>query len=77
MKLVESQHLYKYIREYGYLQQDKTREIFMQIVAAMGYSCGHRIVHRELKPDNIILDKKAKVGNIDFGLSTKVHPEHC
>ncbi|XP_076782635.1 sperm motility kinase Y-like [Arvicanthis niloticus] len=74
MELVEGQELYQYIKQSGYIEEDKAREIFKQIISAVSYCHAHGIVHRDLKPDNIMLDYKGKVKIIDFGLSTQVEP---
>nr|XP_038957443.1 sperm motility kinase Y-like [Rattus norvegicus] len=82
MELVEGQQLYQYIRESGHIEEDEARQIFEQILSAVSYCHGKGIVHRDLKLDNIMIDKNKKVKVIDFGLSIQTQPgemlnQHC
>ncbi|XP_063136902.1 sperm motility kinase Y-like [Rattus norvegicus] len=82
MELVEGQELYQYIRESGHIEEDEARQIFEQILSAVSYCHGKGIVHRDLKLDNIMIDKNKKVKVIDFGLSNQFQPgkmpnHHC
>ncbi len=35
----------------------KVREVFLPVLAAVGYAHAHQVVHRDLKPENILLPK--------------------
>nr|XP_045012977.1 sperm motility kinase 2B-like [Jaculus jaculus] len=58
----------------GCLQEDEARWIFRQILDAISYCHSHRIVHQDIKPDNIMVDERGKVTVIDFGLATRFLP---
>jgi len=60
--------LFDYIefKESG-LKESEIRSIFRQVVAAVGHLHDHRIVHRDNKDENVILDLKGGVRLIDFG----------
>eukprot|EP00128_Syssomonas_multiformis_P012329 Colp12_sorted_trinity150504_noHs@29476 len=64
------------------LRESRTRGIFQQIVAGVEHMHRHRVVHRDLKPDNILIDKKKNVKIIDFGFSKYMNVDdmlatHC
>lgn len=73
-ELCEGKSLYQHIREAGHLQEDEARRIFNQMLSALNY-CHHQgVVHRDLKPDNIMIDNTGRIKVIDFGLSAQVKP---
>ena len=45
----------------------KVREIACQLVSALYYLHSHRILHRDMKPQNILLGKTGVVKLCDFG----------
>ena len=61
--------LFNYICSKGRLSMDETSFIFYQIVNGIQYLHKNNIVHRDMKPENIMLteDMIVKIG--DFGLS--------
>ncbi|OBS75854.1 hypothetical protein A6R68_17694 [Neotoma lepida] len=74
MELAEGQQLYQYIQEAGYLQEEEDRGIFRQILSAVSYFHELGIIHWDLKPDNIMLDRNGNIKIINFGLGTQVKP---
>lgn len=45
----------------------KVREIACQLISALYYLHSHRILHRDMKPQNILLGKSGVVKLCDFG----------
>ncbi|XP_028618928.1 sperm motility kinase 4A-like [Grammomys surdaster] len=64
--------LVSHIEKVGCLQEDETRRIFTQMAYAVNYCHANSIAHRDIKPDNILLDGKGSVKLCDFGLAIKV-----
>lgn len=69
MELVEGITLKEYINKKGSLSAKETISIAIQ--AANGIECAHmhQIVHRDIKPQNIIISKEGKVKVTDFGIA--------
>mmetsp|Transcript_54742 Transcript_54742/g.62927 ORF Transcript_54742/g.62927 Transcript_54742/m.62927 type:complete len:657 (-) Transcript_54742:48-2018(-) len=48
----------------------KCINLIRSLLDALGYLASRNIMHRDLKPDNILLDKGEKIKIVDFGLAT-------
>jgi MAP/microtubule affinity-regulating kinase len=64
--------LVSHIEKVGCLQEEETHRIFTQMVCAVNYCHENSIAHRDIKPDNILLDGRGSVKLCDFGLAIKV-----
>ncbi|XP_044158285.1 protein kinase C theta type-like [Bufo gargarizans] len=53
----------------GYLNINNVRFYTAEIVCGLQFLHGHNIVHRDIKPDNIMLDKDGHIRIIDLGLA--------
>ena len=69
MELVEGITLKNYIERKGKLTVRETTSIAIQV--AMGIEAAHNIniVHRDIKPQNIIISREGKVKVTDFGIA--------
>ncbi|TCK98332.1 serine/threonine-protein kinase [Natranaerovirga hydrolytica] len=69
MELVEGITLKEYIKEKGILSSKETIALSMQIASGMEHAHNNHIIHRDIKPQNIIISdgKIAKV--TDFGIA--------
>ena len=57
----------------NFMNEDKARRYFQQIISAVNYLHNKNIIHRDLKPENILIDKKNHCIKItDFGLSALI-----
>lgn len=61
--------LLAYVLEKGGLQEAEAREFFRQILSAVEYCHEKNIIHRDLKHQNLLLNKDGHAKLIDFGLS--------
>ncbi|KAF5348688.1 hypothetical protein D9758_006846 [Tetrapyrgos nigripes] len=60
--------------EHKHLTQDQARYVFSQIVDAVCYLDEQGVAHRDIKDENIVIDRDLKVKLIDFGSATFVDP---
>ena len=66
MELVEGITLKKYIEKRGRLPYKEAVSIAIQVANGMDAAHKHNIVHRDIKPQNIIISKEGKVKVTDF-----------
>ncbi|MDD6798068.1 MAG: Stk1 family PASTA domain-containing Ser/Thr kinase [Clostridia bacterium] len=69
MELVEGITLKKYIEKKGSLTSKEAVSIAIQVAQGMEAAHSHHIVHRDIKPQNIIISKEGKVKVTDFGIA--------
>ena len=69
MELVEGITLKKYIEKRGKLPYKEAVSIAIQVANGMEAAHKHHIVHRDIKPQNIIISKEGKVKVTDFGIA--------
>jgi serine/threonine-protein kinase len=68
MELVEGGTLASLLQDHGRIRWQRVVEIGLQICAALTYSHGRGVIHRDLKPGNLLLTKSGQVKLGDFGL---------
>ena len=69
MELVEGITLKKYIEKKGRLGVREAVSIAIQVAQGIEAAHNHHIVHRDIKPQNIIISKEGKVKVTDFGIA--------
>jgi len=63
--------LFDYIRESGRMGEAEAQDVFKQIVVAVSHIHSKGVVHRDIKDENIILDRETgDIKLIDFGCGT-------
>lgn len=56
------------------LTEDQARYVFAQVADAVEYLDSLGIVHRDIKDENVVIDKNLKIKLIDFGSAVAVDP---
>ncbi|MCI5901603.1 MAG: protein kinase [Blautia sp.] len=67
MEYVDGISLQKYLEQRGVLTEKETLEILMPVMQILIRVHEEGIVHRDISPDNIMIDRSGKVSLIDFG----------
>ncbi|XP_048724615.2 serine/threonine-protein kinase 36 isoform X1 [Caretta caretta] len=61
--------LFQILEDDGNLPEDQVQGIAAQLVSALYYLHSHRILHRDMKPQNILLSKGGVIKLCDFGFA--------
>lgn len=72
MELVEGITLKTYIEKKGRLTVKEATSIAIQVGAGLEVAHNNQIVHRDIKPQNIIISREGKVKVTDFGIAKSV-----
>ncbi len=69
MAYVEGNDLYQVLRKQGRLPVDRVVKIGRQLCEALEAAHGEGVVHRDLKPQNVLIDQAGNAYVSDFGLA--------
>ncbi|NBV20974.1 MAG: serine/threonine protein kinase [Proteobacteria bacterium] len=72
MELVDGLDLSLYVKEHGKLAVPVALEYFEQAVHALQFAARHAIIHRDVKPANLMLTGDGRVKVADLGLAKKL-----
>lgn len=66
--------LFDYILNHRYLKDNAAKRLFAQLVSGVGYLHKKGIVHRDLKLENLLLDRNRNIIITDFGFANTFDP---
>ena len=74
LEYAEGGELFEYILAHQYLKESEGRRCFAQLISGVYYLHSQNIFHRDLKLENLLLDKQKNVLITDFGFATIMTP---
>ncbi|WP_113882145.1 MULTISPECIES: Stk1 family PASTA domain-containing Ser/Thr kinase [Cytobacillus] len=69
MEYVDGQTLKQYIQQNSAIRIDDALEIMKQLTSAISHAHQNHIIHRDIKPHNILIDRHGNVKITDFGIA--------
>ena len=69
MEYVDGQTLKQYIQQHAPIRIEEAMEIMQQLTSAISHAHHNHIVHRDIKPHNILVDSDGTVKITDFGIA--------
>ena len=73
MEFVAGEHLDDYLRSHDVSLEERL-ELLKTVAEAMEYAHAQGVVHRDLKPQNILIDGQGQPRIVDFGIAKKLVP---
>ena len=73
---VEGENLKELVLRSGRLSVRRALELALSIADGLAFAHDHGLVHRDVKPQNILLSREGEVKVTDFGIARSLHMEH-
>jgi hypothetical protein len=75
LEYVEGETLKQLIRREGQLPVSEAVAYAIEIARALGTAHAHHIVHRDVKPQNVLIDEEGSAKVTDFGIARSLHDD--
>jgi serine/threonine-protein kinase len=75
MEFIDGQPLSAVLRSTGAMPPDRVADIGSHVAAALAYAHRHGVVHRDVKPGNVLITDDGLVKVTDFGIARAVNTE--
>ncbi len=75
MEYIEGRELTDILRERGKLPVREAAEIMLQVCKGLSVAHGEGVIHRDLKPQNIMIDKVGRAAVMDFGIAHSIESQ--
>jgi tetratricopeptide (TPR) repeat protein/predicted Ser/Thr protein kinase len=72
MEFIEGQELADLLRSKGRLPPKEAAEIMLQVCRGLAAAHGEGVVHRDLKPQNVMIDRQGRAAVMDFGIASSI-----
>ncbi len=75
MEFIDGRPLSSILKSAGPLSAERTADIGAHVAAALGYAHKHLVVHRDVKPGNVLITDDGHVKVTDFGIARAINTE--
>jgi serine/threonine-protein kinase len=75
MEFIDGRPLSSILRTAGPLHPDRAAEIAADVAGALSYAHRHGVVHRDVKPGNVLITEEGIIKVTDFGIARAVNTE--
>ncbi len=75
MEFIDGRPLSSILKTQGPLDAERTADIGVHVAAALGYAHRHNVIHRDVKPGNVLITDEGQVKVTDFGIARAVNTE--
>ncbi|MGO8871334.1 MAG: Stk1 family PASTA domain-containing Ser/Thr kinase [Acidimicrobiales bacterium] len=75
MEFVDGRPLSSILKTAGPLSPDRIADIGAYVAAALGYAHKHGVIHRDVKPGNVLITDEGQVKVTDFGIARAINTE--
>ncbi len=72
MEYIDGRELTDMLRERGKLPVHEAAEIVLQVCRGLAVAHAEGVIHRDLKPQNVMVDKQGRAAVMDFGIAHSV-----
>ena len=73
---VEGENLKELVVRSGRLPVRRALELALDVADGLAFAHEHGLVHRDVKPQNVLLSREGEVKVTDFGIARSLHVEH-
>src|ERR1700684_4300766 len=75
MEFIDGRPLSSILKTAGPLSAERTADIGAHVAAALGYAHKHGVIHRDVKPGNVLITEDGIVKVTDFGIARAINTE--